>query len=367
MKSKYVPGWIIDGRNPSWLSDGEQSNFGTAQYLWGNMPAVNILNGIKMDGICDSHRDADVLFAASGDIRNVIKSVVEGLPDQYNGRCMLAINDINFTVIARNAILLFIALSLEPEEAVPIMIHVWYSALLPRTMIDTLRRVALGPIMDVCEKIKDRPSTSLQAKNFTFGQRTLRIVLKRHQWDDLTKYFDIPSNLTLEDAQFIRRRVMLAPERIDYLHRALCNQTPPIRVATVTFREDGILLPHGASRKEFDTPNTRVSLITPRVRSQADLISTFFDKNKVWPMLDDACPLQGWDYNEYMQFAPKARNDVMGSFFFFLRHTFLRFCRRIRNVNVQFQLFNVDARELHCHVSKYRFDCIEVGIQSSWR
>jgi hypothetical protein len=43
-------------------------------------------------GMCDSHRDVHVLFAASGDIRNVIKFVVEGLPNQYNGQCVVVIN-----------------------------------------------------------------------------------------------------------------------------------------------------------------------------------------------------------------------------------------------------------------------------------
>ncbi|MAD87512.1 MAG: hypothetical protein CL912_31530 [Deltaproteobacteria bacterium] len=225
------------------------------QYLWGNMPAVNILNMDESEGVCDIHRDMNLLFAASGDIRNVVKSITEGLPDGYDGRCTLVINDINFMVVARNAILLFLALSLEPEEAVTILIHIWYSALLAPAMIDTLGQVALGRIAEVCEKIKYKPSTSLQAKTFSFGKRSLRLVLKKHQWDELKNYFDVPRGLTQEDAQDIRRRIMLAPERVDYLHRALCNQPPPIRVATVTFREDGILLPHGASREKFDVPN----------------------------------------------------------------------------------------------------------------
>lgn len=83
-------------------------------------------------------------------------------------------------------------------------------------------------------------------------------------------------------------------------------------------------------------------------------------------MLDDACPLQGWDYNEYIKFAPEATNDVMGSFFYFLRDTFLQFCKRIEDVDVQFRLFNVDARELPSYLSGTRFDCIEVGIYLSW-
>jgi hypothetical protein len=219
------------------------------------MPAVNILNTGKSKKDCDVHRDLDLLFAASGDIRNVIKSITEGLPAGFDGRCTLVINDINFMVVTRNTILLFVALSLEPEEAVAILIHVWYSALVPHIMKDTLSNVALGRIVEVCEKIKYKSSNSLQAKTFSFGRRSLRLVLKKHQWDELKDYFSIPQDLTQEDAQAIRRRIMLAPERVDYLHRALCNQPVPIRVATVTFREDGILLPHGASREDFDIPN----------------------------------------------------------------------------------------------------------------
>ena len=256
MKGKYVPGWIKQDRLPSWVSDSDlTSQFGVNQYLWGNMPAVDMLNMEENEGAYDIHRDMNLLFAASGDIRNIIESVTHGLLDGYDGRCTLVINDINFMVVARNAILLFVALSLEPDEAVPIMIHVWYSALLPHVIIDALWHVVLGRIVEVCEKIKDKPSISVQAKTFSFGKRSLRLVLKKHQWDELKDYFNVPRGLTEEGAQAIRRSVMLASERIDYLHRALCNQPPPIRVATVTFREDGILLPHGASREKFDTPN----------------------------------------------------------------------------------------------------------------
>ena len=64
-------------------------------------------------------------------------------------------------VVARNAILLFIALSLKPEEALAIMIHIWYLVLLIDFIIDTLCHVALGRIIEVYEKIKGKPSSSL--------------------------------------------------------------------------------------------------------------------------------------------------------------------------------------------------------------
>lgn len=144
------------------------------------MPAVNILNIEKSEKVYDIHRDMDLLFTVLGDIRNVVKSITEGLPDRYNGRYTLVINDIDFIVVVRNAILLLVALSLEPEEAVTILIYVWYSALLVYIIIDTLSQVALGRIAEVCEKIKYKPSTSLQAKTFSFGKRSLRLVLKKH-------------------------------------------------------------------------------------------------------------------------------------------------------------------------------------------
>jgi hypothetical protein len=88
------------------------------------MPAVNILNTEKSKKVCNIYRNMDLLFTTSGDIRNVVKSIIEGLLDRYNGRCTLVINDIDFIVVTRNAILLLVALSLKPEEAVTILIHV---------------------------------------------------------------------------------------------------------------------------------------------------------------------------------------------------------------------------------------------------
>lgn len=81
-------------------------------------------------------------------------------------------------------------------------------------------------------------------------------------------------------------------------------------------------------------------------------------------MKDDASPLDGWDYYEYIRFAPKATNDVMGSFFSFLRDALLRFCKRIKDIDIHFRLFNVDARELAGYLRNgvSQFDRIEVGI-----
>ena len=83
-------------------------------------------------------------------------------------------------------------------------------------------------------------------------------------------------------------------------------------------------------------------------------------------MKDDASPLEGWDHHDYRIFAPKASNDVMGSFYLFLRDMLSRFCNRIKEIDIHFQLFNIDAQELPRYLSTEgsQFDHIEVSIST---
>jgi hypothetical protein len=120
-------------------------------------------------------------------------------------------------------------------------------------------------------------------------------------------------------------------------------------------------------REVRHTQSVSSSSLSFYVRSPADFISTFFHKDRVWPMRDNASPFEGWDYYEYIRFAPKATNNVMGSLFFFLRDALLRFYKRIKDIDIHFRLFNVDARELPDHLSteESQFDRIEVGYKFS--
>ncbi len=195
-----------------------------------------------------------LIIAASGDIRNLIKSFI-GLPEAYTGICTMTVNDREFDVVARNAILLLTALYFEPEIATPIMIHIWYSALIPLRILQLLQNKILPLIKDVCTKIEFRPTSVPQAKTWRYDNRSLRLVLRKDEWIRLQQFFIVPERLSAASAQEIRKKVMLAPSRTDYVDRALCTQPPARRLCTIKFREDGILLPFGSSRKGFDIPN----------------------------------------------------------------------------------------------------------------
>jgi len=167
----------------------------------------------------------------------------------------VVVNDKDFDIVARNVILLLTAFHFNPEEAAPVMLHIWYSAFIPSQMLRLLREKLLPLVQDVCTKIKAKPAESLQVKTWIYDTRSLRLVLMRKQWDNLLTYFEVPKNLSVGQAHAVRAATMLAPGRRDYLDRALCNQPPSWRVCAMKFRNDGMLLPFGSSHTEFDTPN----------------------------------------------------------------------------------------------------------------
>ncbi|KAI8935048.1 hypothetical protein NX059_008712 [Plenodomus lindquistii] len=229
--------------------------FGNLKYLWGNMPALDILRLQNNESkTCATSQGFNLLFAASGDLRNAIKTIA-GLSEGYKGECIAVLNDIDFIIVARNTIMLLIAIHFESDIAVPMIIHLWYSALLPSSMVQAIQTSILPMIENVCQKISAKPGGALQAKTFESGGRKVRITLRKEEWARLARFCHTSEGLTAEAAQRIRHRITLAPERVDYRDRALLNMPAGVRQGEMHFRHTGVLLPYGCSTREFDTPS----------------------------------------------------------------------------------------------------------------
>jgi hypothetical protein len=254
MKGTWEPEWYRNGRQPAFYGGSPLSMFGGKKYLWGNMPALDILKIQNNEGKTCATSDFNLLFAASGDLRNVVKTIA-GLPEGYKGECVAVLNDKDFIIVARNAIMLLIALQFESDIAVPMIIHLWYSALLPSHMMQAIQSNILPMVEDFRQEIKSKPASESQTKTFEKDGRKLRITLKTDEWAHLAKFCQVPEGLTAEVAQRIRHRVTLAPERVDYRDRALLNMPAGVRQGEMHFRNTGVLLPYGCSTRDFDTPN----------------------------------------------------------------------------------------------------------------
>lgn len=192
---------------------------------------------------------------ASGDLRNVTKTIAQ-LPSSYNQPVNVTMNDRDLDIVARNAIMLLIALVVDDiNEAIDCIIHVWYSAFIRQSDLSILQQRVRPLIESVCEKIKSKTPSSLLGKTWTFGQCSLRLVLQKSSWDTVLSFTNIPEGLTAERAHQVRNAVTLAESRKDYRDRHFLFQSPSRRIAKSRFREDGLLLPFASQRHEFCEPN----------------------------------------------------------------------------------------------------------------
>ena len=182
-------------------------------------------------------------------------------------RVDVIMNDLEFDVVARNTILLLLALTIQdsttveasttPFSTAEALIHVWYSASISSYVLSLLQDRVKPLITEVCNKIANKtPSTAL-GKTWRFSDgRPLRLVLKQKDWLRLADFLDLPEGVGLEDAAAIRRAVTLAPERSDYRDRWFFKDSSPfMRIAKQKFREDGVLMPFGHPQTAFDKPN----------------------------------------------------------------------------------------------------------------
>ncbi|KAI5358998.1 hypothetical protein J4E82_011760, partial [Alternaria postmessia] len=86
--------------------------------------------------------------------------------------------------------------------------------------------------------------------------KALSVTLQADQWLRMDAFLEVPAGLTKESAEQLRAAVVMAPERADYRDRWYFKDAcPSMRLAKQQFREDGLLLPFGHSRVEFNVPN----------------------------------------------------------------------------------------------------------------
>ncbi|KAH7480252.1 hypothetical protein FOMA001_g8824 [Fusarium oxysporum f. sp. matthiolae] len=348
-KKTWEPEWSVEGRTPTFMSDEAPTPFGGMKYLFGNVPALDVLRLGANEGEAYGSQ-LRLLFAASGDLRNVAQTIAE-LPPSYEQPIDIIVNDREFDVVARNAILLLLALTADDrDEAVDCILHIWYSASIRKSHVDIFKQRIRPLIQNVCHKVKDKPAKRILGKTWTFEKRSVRLVLEKEAWDKLLTFMDVPDGFTINKANEVRKAVTLARSRVDRRDRDYLFLSPSHRVARQRFRQDGLLLPFGARRSEHCEPNP-----------------TYFQSVDSWPMSDSADPLLGWSLHEVDK-TPMglATSDIYGKLFYYVRSTLEKFMVRMSKSAIAFQLLQVHAETLPNHLDG-SFDRIDVSNISDWR
>lgn len=189
---------------------------------------------------------------------------VSKLPDPFTQRLEVALNDQEFHIVARNAIMILFILTLDlladnPSSLADVesLIHLWYSASLTSDTMAQLRSRVKPLLSAVCQDILAGSVGTIVEKTWLFSHnKSLRLVLKQEDWFKVEALCEVPSDLTQQKAHDIRTSITLAPERRDYRDRwYFKDAAPSVRVLKQKFREDGLLLPFGHNRMGFDIPN----------------------------------------------------------------------------------------------------------------
>lgn len=284
---------------------------------------------------------------ASGDCRHLIKTIVN-LPASFTGVCEVVLNDKDMDIVARNALILLVGLLFDPEMASPIMLHLWFSAFVPAELLSLLRERIMPLVQAMCSKTTSWAPSGLYSETWSLESRSLTLTLTNQAWTHLLTYFEVPNGLSTAAAKALRTETTLSLQRSDYIERDFCRLPPGQRVAMLRFREDGILLPFGASREIYDTPNPLVNsfAIPCTCNIDDDNARTFFRTKESWPMKDDADPLSGWPWRSILKSIAAGGNDTYGNLCAYLYFNLLYFCRKCRHIKLKIRLFQADILEL---------------------
>ncbi|KAL8320374.1 hypothetical protein RB597_006899 [Gaeumannomyces tritici] len=75
LKVTWKPIWTRERRQPTFVSEDDNPTMvGTFKYLWGNVPAIDIVKLRENEGV-DFKGDLCLLFPTSGNLRNVMVSI----------------------------------------------------------------------------------------------------------------------------------------------------------------------------------------------------------------------------------------------------------------------------------------------------
>ncbi|KAI0067092.1 hypothetical protein BV25DRAFT_1868112 [Artomyces pyxidatus] len=326
--SDWKPSWVVEKRTPTFMDSGERTGnnwlanvhpLGFGVDLWGNVPAVDILKLSANENSGD--QDLALAFPASGDLRNVIRSVNE-LPSDYTGELTILLNDRQPFVVLRNVLLLLVLGKVaDKSRAADLALHFWYSAYVPM-------EYHIQMVTVILELLESAPASEDGRFGSDLGDRSSISGILR---DSVRKLLGaiMLSTYEIQDVSKEISRVRFAPDSVDRHHRRYCRLEPSHRLSLLEFRRFGLLLPFGARNDHFNHPNR--FLFSPEGR---------------WMQTDTSSPLGSWDISAVMEVGKRhgaSRADLYGCLHFYLSEQLLEFAERLSRFRISFKVFDMDA------------------------
>ncbi|KAF7371104.1 DUF4470 domain-containing protein [Mycena sanguinolenta] len=295
LSDHWQPSWVTEGRDPAFLYPSNLVTlFRPTIDFWGDLPAMDCLQLPSNEGNnLEPLPDLKLCFAASGDLRNLIRTV-NSLPWDYTGS------------------------GPSIEEAAELAVHLMYSAALPAASAEYLNRCinfiyASGGEFEADLSFRRCLDTRGEGKVYSVQPSA---GLKR----PLEMFH---SNYTLAAALQSMKDTTLAPDRLDFREKYFAGLKPAHRMAFQRFRESGILAPFSLNTSNFTQPNRLL-----------------FSSQGTWMVPEDANALFGWDVGVQNSGVKHGTSpeDILGCLFFHAKDELREFARRVKELRIDIHL-----------------------------
>ncbi|GJE94086.1 DUF4470 domain-containing protein [Phanerochaete sordida] len=302
------------------------------------MPAIDILKLASDDA--KSRADIRVAFLASGDLRNVLKTI-NGLPEGYAGQVTVLMNDLSDYVTLRNILMLRIMAKIKNKRmAADIVLHLWYTAFIPAMYHTEIAFVAKEVAI---ETGSIRTQLGSQAVLDVCVGQDIRILCAALLVSSM-KY-------SMADAANDLSSVRFDPGRVDLRHRQWAKCEGSHRLALLEYHRFGLVLPFGAHNAHFNMPNRFL-----------------FSPEGEWLQSDGVNPLHSWDIEEVVASGRAhgaSREDLYGCLYYHVVSQLETFAERLERMDINIKI--TDKHALDLATSLRRGDFVSIGLPASTR
>ncbi|KAF9024746.1 hypothetical protein BDZ89DRAFT_1092798 [Hymenopellis radicata] len=311
-KDDWQPAWVVEKRIPMFRPKDVSTH-----YLWGDMPAIDVLRLDSNEGPDTQDMDFKICLAASGDIRNLIQTV-NNLPKDYRGKCDVLMNDIDPVVVNRNLLILFALLGAGPQS----------------TKLQNSRRTSsnasyLQRCIDYVYGYRSEGDMSYRVALCTRGPGKIYSMQTTAGMKQPLEMFQ--STFDLATAITSMRRTYNEAANSDDHDRLLSKLVPAHRLAFKRYRDTGILVPFSHNISTFTQPNRFL-----------------FTSRGQW-IPGNTSPLCGWDMSAVLDSGARHSidfADVFGCLFFHVKDQLREFAKRMKEFNIHLHLTQYDAKIL---------------------
>ncbi|PFH62625.1 hypothetical protein XA68_12699 [Ophiocordyceps unilateralis] len=342
-QEELAPGWT----RKSLGALGDHLTFGN--FFWAGYAATDVLQLEKNEGPLFSER-LDLLFGGTAGVRHFIYSIYR-MVETARPQLFVVLTESDDLQFLRT----FLALHLlspngfDPVVNAEAVIHMWYSARLTKRMYVHISAVVRSNSNSIFAGREYFNPVLTQVMVWGDTRQRFEADMSKAQWKVV---FDFLNNPLLDMSSYYSYRRAKDKENLQSAN-AILTRMERCRAMTMSkWLDDGLLLPYGQSRTEFNVLNP-----------------VFFNLEWQYPFGATAEPLSEWPLELLDHDSGPATNDVYGKAFFYLHNMLMHFQNRLTELTVTIRLacvhnsvFN-DPVAFHCPFKKLH-DRIEIA--DSW-